>query len=142
MISDAISTAPRVGINVVHSLDNVTGKFVIKARLKSLSDLSSEKFGVALYVMEDGVVSYQNGTSEGNSFIHNELMRINTGSVWGTAVTSANLAANATSDYTSLSVLSPSWETSNLYAVAVVYKLDAAGKFTSVENVNTSKITQ
>jgi thiol-disulfide isomerase/thioredoxin len=142
LISAITSTAPRVGINVVHSMDNATGKLVIKARMKSLSDLSSEKFGVALYVMEDGVVSYQNGTPEGNNFIHNELMRSNPGSIWGTAVSSDKLAANSTSDFTSSVILSPSWESTNLYAVAVVYKLDATGKFTSVENVNTSKIVQ
>jgi thiol-disulfide isomerase/thioredoxin len=134
--------APRVGINIAHVIDQNAQTITLKSRFTSLSDLSSEKFGVAMYVMEDNIMSFQNGTNEGASFIHEDVMRTNSGSTWGTVVTGDKLKANVASDFEFKISLNPNWDPAHLYAVAVVYKLNGSNTLESVVNCNKSEIAQ
>lgn len=126
------------------------GSYTIKTRTRFVKDMPEGIYNVAVFIIQDGLIEAQAGNS--TSFEHNGVFRktaLNedeSKSIWGTQVATNDAKAGAKFDKTFI-VADPgntgslAWVKSKMKAVAVIYKMNAAGtRPESVVNCNVAKV--
>lgn len=113
-----------------------SGEYTIKTKTKFLKDMPEGKYHVGVFIIQDNIIEAQNGNSA--SYEHTGVFRklaLNedlSKSTWGTEIATTEAKAGASFEKT-FKVTAPTttgklaWVKANMKAVAVIYKMNAAG---------------
>jgi thiol-disulfide isomerase/thioredoxin len=128
------------------------GSYTIKTRTRFIKDMPEGIYNVGVFIIQDGIIEAQNGNS--STFEHTGVFRktaLNedeSKTTWGTQIATNDAKAGAKFDKTFI-VTDPgntgklAWVKSKMKAVAVIYKMNAAGtRPESVVNCNIAKVIE
>ena len=126
------------------------GSYTIKTRTRFIKDMPEGIYNVGVFIIQDGIIEAQNGNSA--TYEHTNVLRkiaLNedeSKTTWGTQVATNDAKAGAKFDKTFI-VTDPgstgklAWVKAKMKAVAVIYKMNAAGtRPESVVNCNVAKV--
>ena len=110
--------AVQISLGVSHAIQD--DKINIRYKHKSETDLDGDYF-VSLYVMENHLFHNQ-ASGAVNPFEHNYVIRTSSSGAFGSKIESQNLADNQEFEDTINLDIDPTWDKSNLYVTAIIWK--------------------